>query len=98
MDFQVGLTTEAIADLSGIVEFIARHSPKAAGRIGDELLAIIASLGALPNRGAPVFSRPSHRKLFRRHFAIYYRVNEQYRRVEILRIWDGRQAPWNLKF
>jgi plasmid stabilization system protein ParE len=37
------------------------------------------------------------RKVFRWSYAIYYRVKAHERRVEVLRIWDARQAPWKLK-
>lgn len=97
MDFQVGLTDEAIADLAGIVAFIAKDDPAAAERVGLELLALAESLNHLPNRGAPVAGRSDMRRIFRWKFAIYYRVKTAERRVEVLRIWDGRQAPWTLR-
>ena len=97
MDYQVGLTDEALADLRGIAEFIARQSPRIAERVGGELLDVAESLAEFPNRGVPVKGRPAMRKVFRWSYAIYYRVMESERRVEVLRIWDARQAPWKLK-
>ena len=97
MDFQVGLTDEAIADLAGIVAFIAKDDCIAAERVGLELLALAESLKHLPNRGAPVSGRTDLRRIFRWKFAIYYRVKMAERRVEVLRIWDGRQVPWTLR-
>jgi plasmid stabilization system protein ParE len=98
MDFKVGLTDEAIADLGGIVEFIARESRDVAARVGEELLATAESLGELPSRGSPVKGRPHLRKIFRWRFVIYYRVREAEKVVDVLRIWDASQAPWNLNF
>jgi plasmid stabilization system protein ParE len=97
MDYQVGLTDEALADLRGIAEFIARQSPRMAERVGGELLDVAESLAEFPNRGVPVKGRSEMRKVFRWSYAIYYRVKAHERRVEVLRIWDARQAPWKLK-
>lgn len=97
MDFQVGLTEDARADLREIVEFIARQSPSAAGRVGNELLDVAESLGVLPSRGEPVRHRSGMRRIFRWNYAIYYRVNESEKRVEVLRFWDTRRAPWRMK-
>jgi toxin ParE1/3/4 len=97
MDFQVGLTDEAIADLAGIVEFIAHDSAEAAERVGLELLATAESLHNLPHRGAAVKGRSDMRKVFRWSYAIYYRIKPRERRVEVLRIWDARRDPLRLK-
>jgi len=37
------------------------------------------------------------RKILRWKYAIYYRIKPTERYVEVLRIWDGRQAPWKLR-
>lgn len=97
MGWQVALTDEADADLSNVVAFLAQKSPTAAERIGLELVALIFSLDQLPNRGAPVRKRPSLRKIAHRHYLIVYRVNEAQNRVEIVRVWDGRQDPRKLR-
>ncbi len=96
MDFKVGLTDEAIADLKSITEYVARDSAEAAAHVGNELIATAESLSFLPNRGAPVKERSNMRKLFRWHYAIFYRVKESERLVEILRIWDMRRDPLEL--
>lgn len=48
MDYQVGLTDEALADPRGIAEFIARQSPRMAERVGGEVLDVAESLVELP--------------------------------------------------
>ena len=96
MGWQVALTDEAEADLGHVVAFLAQISPTAAERIGLELVAIIFALDRLPHRGAPVRLRPGLRKIAHRHYLIIYRVNETAGRVEIIRIWDGRQDPQKL--
>jgi len=96
MEFQVRLTDEAIADLRGIVQLIAEKSPEAAQRVGGELIAAAESLTSLPARGARVPTRRDMRKILRWNYVIYYRVKSSDGIVEILRIWDGRRAPWSL--
>lgn len=97
MDFKVGLTDEAIADLRRIVEFVAEQSPEAALHVGTELIAVAESLAFFPHRGVPVRERNGMRKILRWKYAIYYRVKPAEQYVEVLRIWDGRQAPWKLR-
>jgi len=97
MGWQVALTEQADADLGDVVAFLAKKSPTAAERIGLELVALIFSLEQLPNRGASVRKRSGLRKLAHRHYLIVYRVNEAENRVEIVRVWDGRQDPARLR-
>lgn len=93
MGYKVGLTEEAQADLGAVVRFLAQQSPEAAERIGHELLDAALTLTVFPRRGAPVRRRPGLRKLTRRHYLIFYQVNEAAAWVEVVRIWDGRQNP-----
>ena len=93
MDFKVGLTDEAIADLKSIVEYVARDSAEAAGYVGNELIGLSESLSVLPRRGATVKERVNMRKIFRWHCAVFYRVKETEQQVEVLRIWDMRRDP-----
>lgn len=96
MDYKVGLTDEAIANLKSISEYIARDSAEAAAYVGNELIATAESLSFLPHRGAPVKERSNMRKVFQWHYAIYYRVKESERQVEVLRIWDMKRDPREL--
>ncbi|AHF90814.1 plasmid stabilization protein [Opitutaceae bacterium TAV5] len=93
LDFKVGLTEEAIADLAGIVKFIARTSPDMASHVGARLLAVADSLAHLPHRGSPVKARKDMRKVFCWSYALYYRIRTAERLVEVLRIWDTRRNP-----
>lgn len=97
MGWQVALTERADADLGDVVAFLAKKSPAAAERIGLELVALIFSLDQMPHRGAPVRKRPGLRKIAHRHYLVIDRVSEVASLVEILRIWDGRQAPARLR-
>ncbi len=96
MGWRVALTDKAEGDLGAVVAFLARFSPEAAERIGLELVEVIFSLDQLPYRGTPVRSRPGLRQLSHRYYLIYYQVNEPARRVEIVRIRDGRKDPASL--
>lgn len=93
MDFQVGLTEQAQADLGAVVRFLAEKNAEAAARVGNEILDVALSLTLFPRRGTPVRRRPGMRKLTFRHYLIFYQVNEAAQWVEVVRIWDGRQEP-----
>lgn len=97
MDFKVGLTDEAIADLAAIVAFLAQRSPEAAFRIGSDLLTTAESLALFPHRGSPIKDRPGMRRILRWQWAIYYRVNASRRQIDVLRIRDCRRAPSDLR-
>jgi plasmid stabilization system protein ParE len=97
MDFKVGLTDEAVSDLAGIVAFVAQRNPQQAGQVGDMLIRVAESLSVFPYRGAPLGGRPGYRRVFQWNFVIYYRIRDELKAVEVLRIWDGRRAPWSLR-
>ena len=96
MGYQVELSDQAVDDLGEIVRFLAQKSSLAAERIGHELLDTALTLTLFPRRGAAVRRRPGIRTLAHRHFLIFYQINEAAQRVEIVRIWDGRQNPTDL--
>jgi plasmid stabilization system protein ParE len=99
MDYRVIISKPALADLGTIARFIVQSphgSPVAALKIGEELIAMSQSLANLPYRGTAVRNRPGVRKLSHRYYLIFYRVTEETRLVEIVRIWDGRQNPSEL--
>ena len=98
MGSHVALTDEAFDDLEQVVAFLAQKSSSAAERIGLELVELIFSLDQLPNRGAGVRNRPGLRKLAHRHYLVIYRVSEPAELVEIVRIWDNRRDPRQLRF
>jgi len=71
--------------------------PDAAARIGHELLDAFLALTLFPRRGVAVRRRPGLRKLTHRHYLIFYQVNDSAQWVEVVRIWDGRQDPAELR-
>lgn len=97
MGGRVTLSEQAEADLEASVRFLAQFSSAAAERIGLELVDAIFSLTELPRRGAPVKTRPGLRRLLHRTFFIYYRLDEGSLGVEVIRIWDARRNPLQLR-
>ncbi len=98
MDFKVILGRLALADLEGIVRYVAGHDPQAAGRLGNRLLDQAESLAQFPHRGGPVRRRPGVRKLVQAPYLIFYRVNEPAHSVEVLRFWHGAQDERSVRF
>jgi plasmid stabilization system protein ParE len=50
-------------------------------------------LSFFPERHPRVRQRPGVRRfVVKKYFKVFYRVNQETRTVEILRLWDGRQA------
>lgn len=98
MEFKVILSPLALADLEGIVRYVAQHDPPAAGRLGNRLLDQAESLARLPHRGGHVRRRPGVRKLVHSSYLIFYRVNDTARSVEVLRFWHGAQDERSVRF
>jgi plasmid stabilization system protein ParE len=94
MVWNVALTEQAERDLESAVAFLASPSPLAAERLGLGLIDAIFNLARFPLLGAPVHARPGYRRMVHHPWhVILYRVDEAEQRVEIVRIWDGRQNP-----
>jgi len=97
MGWRVILTRRALADLENIIAFIAASSPATALSTGAELVDAIFSLDFMPRRGSPLQNRADVRKLIRRHYLIFYRIDEAREAVDILRVWDARREPEKLE-
>ena len=95
--WRVALSEQADLDLERVTAFLAVKSVEAAERIGLEIVGVIFSLEELPARGAQVRSRPGLRKVVHRHYLVIYRLDDVARRVEIVRVWDGRLDPTGLR-
>jgi toxin ParE1/3/4 len=93
MDFKVIFKDTFLADLERIVRLIAVHNPDAALKLGDLIVQTGESLSFFPERHPRVRKRPGVRRfIIKKYFKVFYRVNHETRTVEILRLWDGRQA------
>lgn len=68
MDFRVEITNPAIADLAGIVGYIAEDNPEAAAAVGNNLLDAALSLAQNPKKGSLYRKLANIRKLTVRPF------------------------------
>ena len=96
MDYQVIWADAAIADLRDLCAYVARDSPPAALRLGQGILAHVRILASFPLIGPayPRGARGTLREIVYRPYRIFYDVDEERQRVEILHVWHGaRQAP-----
>ncbi|BCB73186.1 MULTISPECIES: type II toxin-antitoxin system RelE/ParE family toxin [Halomonadaceae] len=81
-------TDEAVEDLKRLREFIAVHSPSAAGRIATELVSKIELLPGFPRMGTPVEMAPvpdSIRDMVFGKYVVRYSVHVS--AIIILRVW-----------
>ena len=89
MDFKVLIADTALADLRGIVEFIAQDDPQAAARLGEKLIARALSLATLPERHAYHDARRGIRKMPLPPYLVFYTCDKCAGVVNILHFWHG---------
>lgn len=92
MDFQVLYTKPSLADLEEIVAYSWATFPATSERFTASLLNHVDLLKSFPYIGSPVVARPDIRQLIHTPISIYYRVNAERKRVEILHLWHGARA------
>lgn len=94
MGFKIVFTKPAIADLEGLVSFIARDNPQAAERFGYEIVVKAEKLDAFPllGRVVPEFKSEVIREIIHRPYRIVYRVGEDQELIEILRVWHAARG------
>ena len=84
---------DAVSDLRRLRQFIAEYDPRAAERIGDELLQRLAHIAAFPSMGRPVALAPDPERVRDAIFGNYivrYSIHRE--SVIILKIWHHREA------
>ena len=84
-------TPEAIADLDGIWDYIARDNPAAADRMLDELNERFVLLSKNPEIGElqPLLADGTYRRFTCRNYVIYYRALED--GIVLVRVLHGAQ-------
>jgi plasmid stabilization system protein ParE len=97
MGCKIIFSPQAIADLEGVVRYIAKDDPITAVRIGNALIDRVEILGNFPLLGATCPKRPGVRKLVSWPYLIFYRFRGQNNAVDILRYWHGAQREPNLR-
>ena len=65
--------------------------------MGGALFVQAETLSRLPHRGGNVRQRPGIRKLLLRRYLIFYRVDDEQHRVDVLRFWHGAQDPRRIR-
>jgi toxin ParE1/3/4 len=83
---RVVYTTEALADLEGILSYIANHYPAISGAFQNRLHAVIARVSRWPESAQEVAERPGVRvvPLIRYPYKIFYRISNE--AVEVLHV------------
>ena len=94
MGFKIVLTKPAVADLGSLVSYIAHDNPQAAEQFGNEIVAKTETLEQFPHFGrvVPEFKDESIREIIHRPYRIVYRVREEQKHIEILRIWHAARG------
>jgi addiction module RelE/StbE family toxin len=98
MGFKIVFTKPAIADLEGLVTFISRDNPQAAERFGYAIIGRAETLNEFPLRGrvVPEFKIENIREIIHRPYRIVYRVREEQKLIEILRVWHAARGTPNI--
>jgi toxin ParE1/3/4 len=95
MIYQVITTRRALSDMDKIHLYIAAelYAPQAADNLIDEMEQRINELATMPKRYALVvderLARLGIRKIPVNNYLVFYRVNEQTRRVTVVRVLYG---------
>lgn len=99
MDFAVKYSRRAQKDLREIVAYISRFDPRAAARVGEQLIEHAESLSNFPKRGTLWKKSNDVWKMLSAPYQIFYRIVPETRSVQILRFWhsarDERKIRWS---
>ena len=98
MAHQVLITDLAKADLQEITEYIAQDNPAAAARFAQKLLEDTLSLAHSPYRGRALQRKRDVRRILRRPYLVYYRIEMNPDLVRMLRFWHGFRHPKTPQF
>ena len=99
MDYKVIWSPRGIASLREQIQYITRHNPIAARRMGEVILSKALLLGQFPHMGK-VFEklgREDVREILVRPYRLFHHVQDAHRSVTIITVWHGaRQEPDDL--
>ena len=85
-------------DLQAAHAFLEKRSPGAAQRFAQEILEALAHIEAHPEAGAvaaDLLPRGTYRHWICGHYRLIFRIDEDW--IWLLRIWDSRRNPANLR-
>ena len=92
MDFQVRFPKRALNDLERLVRYIAQDDPMTSERFGLGLVAAMEHRATAPESGTPYDLKRGLRSLPFGPYRIYYRVLEEQRTLEVLKVWHGMRG------
>lgn len=94
MDFRVVWSPSARLDLKEVVKYIATEDSTAAKRIGHSLIDVTKTLSRFPRKGrvVPEFGIDSMREIHLKPYRIVYRVFDEPRTAEIVRVWHSARG------
>ncbi|MBZ5601367.1 MAG: type II toxin-antitoxin system RelE/ParE family toxin [Acidobacteriia bacterium] len=73
--------------MEALIAWSAERYPGLTENFATGLLDHLELLRGFPRLGAPLRRRPAIRRLLHTPFYVYYRLDEEKRRIEILRMW-----------
>jgi len=94
MGFKIVFTKPALADLSALVTFIGHDNPQAAEQFGYAIIARAEKLDEFPllGRVVPEFKIENIREIIHRPYRIVYRMRDDQKLIEILRVWHAARG------
>lgn len=98
MDYTVILSPRAVGDLEAIIRYIALDNPRAARKVGQNLLNKTKELSQFPFKGqkVPEFDSSDIRQVILKPYRIVYRVEENTKRISVARFWHTSQKNLEL--
>lgn len=94
MDYQLNWTLRARSDLREIVSHIAQDDSGAALAWGEGLFRHVEVLTTFPLIGpaVPATTAPLTRRIVLGDYLVFYRVNVESKRVDLIAIWHGARG------
>ena len=98
MDYKIDWTFRAREDLREIAVYISRDNPVAAMKLGDAIFKRVDMLVRFPFMGRMVPERRQNeiRELIFKNYRIVYRVKENPKVIEVLRVWHAARGEPDL--
>ena len=94
MGYKIIFAPQALERLAGIVRLIAQSNPDIALRFGMKLIDAVELLSDFPELGPPYRKRPNVRRIWSKPYFIYYRIEHNQKRIEIMDYWhSARRDP-----
>ena len=86
---RVVYTTEALADLEGVLSYIGEHYPAISGPFQNRLRTVIARVSRWPESAQEVAERPGVRvvPLIRYPYKVFYRTSNE--AIEVLHVYHS---------